>query len=457
MSGRIDFTMGFNASSGLEGRYRESHYRIYLLGDFSGRSDIARQRLNISRIDNDSFNRVMTEIRPTVAIDSSIRLDFETLEDFHPDAWINKVGMLADLQVLKRQLNNPLTAARAAEKIQTFLPAESSHHAENSQATMEESQDDMLQRLLGKRPDKVRGESDVLDRLLKEIVSPHVSKTVEPQHQALIQVIDDALKQFARTILHNPAFQRLEALWLATEALLREEAADQHSFFLMDIGRSELTNQINNDCPAFKQGLLQHMQKGDGEQSVVLLGDVCFSDSAEDDQLLAYCADLAAACGGVLLASVDPAFLQRVLGGESVAEPRKLPNAERVLLACPRYLQRLPYGNKLDPIEAFEFEECSQIPQSHELLWGNPAFLLARALLRISQHDAAAESLFFSDVPVFSFEQEGEQCLQPGTESVLTEAQANELFAQGVMPLIGYHQRRGVRLLGIGSLSGPQS
>ncbi|MBS3955468.1 MAG: type VI secretion system contractile sheath large subunit [Methylomicrobium sp.] len=44
-------------------------------------------------------------------------------------------------------------------------------------------------------------------------------------------------------------------------------------------------------------------------------------------------------------------------------------------VAYPRYLLRLPYGNKRNPVDTFDFEECSIIPQPEELLWGHPAFL----------------------------------------------------------------------------------
>jgi predicted component of type VI protein secretion system len=114
---------------------------------------------------------------------------------------------------------------------------------------------------------------------------------------------------------------------------------------------------------------------------------------------------------------------------------------------------RLTYGSKRDPLESLAFEECGNIPQTDELLWGNPAFLAARVLLRAAQDQTTAEQFFFADVPAFSYELDGEQVLQAATEVVLNEAQANNLLAQNIMPVIGYRQRQGLRLLGLDALS----
>jgi predicted component of type VI protein secretion system len=300
----------------------------------------------------------------------------------------------------------------------------------------------MLQRLLGQKPETPSTETTSVDKWLQDLVAPHVAQDLGAQYQQLIQLIDATVSQLLRSILHSPAFQRLEALWLATDALLTEEAAERHDCYLIDISQDELTAAIGSGAAGdFSQKLLQHSQTADPEQDVLLLGDFCFAANDSDDALLAYCSSLAASCGGQFLAAVDQSFLER---------SAKAGVSANLMLAYPRYLARLPYGDKRDPIEAFAFEECSAIPQAGELLWANPAFLLARAMLRIAAEETAAEAQFFGDIPAFSFDQDGEPKLQPAVESVLTEAQANAVLALGIVPLVGYQQRRGIRLLGVG-------
>ena len=452
MSSRIDFSMGFNSSAVTNKRNLESGYRIYILGSFSGCNDVCREQPKIYNIDSDSFDQVMSKILPTVDIDSRMQLQFETMDDFHPDVWLDKVKIIADLLVLKRQLSNPVTATQAAAKIQAFLPADSANQAVKASPATEESQDEMLERLLGRKPEQPSQTKDTVDQLIQHMVAPFVSKSAESQYQSLIEIIDQTLTQCVRVILHNSSFQCLEALWLATQALLNEESADDQSFFLVDITQAELAAAANKDDRTWVQALIHHIQASGEEQDVLLVGDLCFSDSNQDRQLLAYCNDLATACGGYFLAAADLSLLG-VMAGESGAQYLQNIGTDRMMLAYPHFLCRLPYGSQLDPIETFAFEECENIPQLQELLWGCPAFIIARGLIRTSQHSSASDALFFRDIPVFSFDKDGEHILQPGTETVLTESQANDIFGTGIMPLIGYRQMRGIRLIGFTSLT----
>ncbi|MCK9607381.1 MAG: type VI secretion system contractile sheath large subunit [Methylomonas sp.] len=448
MSGRIDFSIDFNKPGGAQTRQQAQAYRFYILGDFSGVSDKPWEQRKMRAIDNDSFDQVMADIQPVFQLDSHLQLHFEAMEDFHPDAWLDKVKLIADLRVLKQQLSNPVTAAQAAAKIQAFFPSEQANVEPDA---VTESQDDMLERLLGKKTEKTDDETDTVERLLKQMVTPFVTKNTEPQYQHWLDVIDAAISQCLRAVLRSPNFQGLEALWRATQMLVNEEFADGHGFYLLDISQAELRMEQKNGSSALAGKLLQHIQKEDGEQEVMLIGHFRFSDSSEDTELLSYCGSLAQQCGGYFLTDADQGFIQQTLNAEPAARINF--SAERLLLAYPRYLLRLPYGQKRDPIDAFEFEECSAIPGADELLWGCASMILARGLIRTSQEYTTSEVLFFSEIPAFSFEAEGEPVLQPATEAVLTEAQANELFTLGIMPLISYRQRRGVSLLGLIPLS----
>lgn len=443
MSGRIDFTMGFSASGAQRKPRPDGSYRIYLLGDFSGRRETVWQQRKIHKIDRDNFEQVMAKITPRVFVDvGGLALSFSSLEDFHPDAWLKKVGIIAELLGLKKQLQNPETAAQAARNIRAFLPAAAGGDSAPAAQADDESTADTLERLLGKRPETPVEATSSVDQWLKDLVAPHVSRDLGPHYQQLIELIDATVGQLLRGILHSPAFKGREALWLATHALLHEEAAERHDCYLVDIAQEELIAAIGGGAAQdFSQKLLQHGQATDAEQDVLLVSDFSFTANDGDDALLAYCAGLAAACGGRLLATIEPSFLQRSSAAGHDA-------TSGVMLAYPRYLLRLPYGDKRDPLEIWVFEECSAIPQPGELLWGNPAFLLARALLRIAADET--EATFFGDIPAFSFDQDGEPKLQPAVESVLTETQANALLTQGILPLMGYQHQRGVRLLAVG-------
>lgn len=437
MSGRVDFAMHFGANANRRKPSTGNSGRLYIFGDFSGAAGSDSAQPAFTRIDRDNFEAVMAKLQPALAMPSGVRLQFTGLDDFHPDVWLPKVKLLADLLVLKQQLQNPATAAQAAANIKAFLPASVPEQVAESRPAAEKD-DEMWLRLLGKAPDDME-QPDSVNQWLKQTLSPHIVQPVPARHQDLLQAADLLLGQFTRTILHDTGFQRLEALWRATLALLREERAEQYNVFLLDMGKPALQQVLAAGSTALAEHLLQHIASADGEADIVLIADVTFSAVAEDAELLAYWRDLARRSGGRFLAGVDAGFCQS-LRDDSAQNPLI---DENLLLAYPRYLSRLPYGPKTDPIDRFDFAECAEQPSSADLLWTNAAFLVARRLLR-EEADGAG---FFTDVPVFSYTQNGEAHLQPGTETVLNEAQANALLASGIVPVVGFHQQQGVRVL----------
>ncbi len=460
MPGRIDLTMGFNTRGIASKKARANAYRIYVLGNFSGWRGAARSQCNIQRIDSDSFEQVMTQIRPSINIDAGLTLHFESIEDFHPDAWFNKIRILDDLLDLKKTLSNPKTAAQAAEKIQSFYQMGSNESiVAQTQPADIETEADTLQRLLGKAPEPKTGQADTVEKLIERVVSPYITQDVEPQYQALIDVIDGTMSQFLRTLLQRQDFKSLESLWRATEALVNEEYADEQRFFLVDICQAELMAAINGDNGEFKQYLLAHVQLDDDEQQdVLLVGDFSISGSAEEGELLKFLSAIAKACGGCFLGAANRSLIDSIIFGESQHGSdwtRYLGgiHAGSVVLAYPRYLVRLPYGIKRDPIEALAFEECAEVPAQDELLWGNPALLCVRALIKMTQEESADNPLFISDVPAFSYILGDEPVLQPGTEALLNESQVNALLSKGLTPLIGFRQRQGVQLSTISTLA----
>ncbi|GAB4267673.1 MAG: hypothetical protein Kow0065_18220 [Methylomicrobium sp.] len=458
MSGRIDFTMRFGKHDAPFGQKRsdQNGYRIYLIGDFSGRSVSFSDSCKIRSIDIDNFDRVFADVGPVLAMDSGDGLHFASIDEFHPDAWFKKIPMLSDLLQLKKELQDPRTAAQAAAKIGAFGRAEAEHGREQP-AEATENRDAMFERLLGKKSEPRPIEVDTVDKLIAQVVAPHIVKPIEPEQRALIEVVDATLSQLLRALLHRPDFQALEALWRAADSLINnEEASDEQQFFLVDVGRQALLDDLERNSQAFKQKLLDHLQTGDREQEVLLIGDYRFSESAEDATLLRFFGDLAKAGQGCFLGSAGGSLIDTLHSGQSAFRVRYLEgvDTERVILAFPRYLARLPYGEKREPIESLAFEECAEIPERHELLWGNPAFLCARTLIRGRAGYNNEDSVFIGDIPVFSFVQDGETVLQPSTERVLSETQFDALLSQGITPVMGFRQRQGARIPVITTLAG---
>ena len=60
-----------------------------------------------------------------------------------------------------------------------------------------------------------------VDTLLKRVIGPLVKKAPDPKREPLVAVVDEALSDTMRAVLHQPEFQNLESLWRGMDLLLR--------------------------------------------------------------------------------------------------------------------------------------------------------------------------------------------------------------------------------------------
>jgi type VI secretion system protein ImpC len=442
MSGRIDFEMGFQSRNGarrVDGDADE--ISVYILGNFSGNGSTASGSLR--EIDMDRFDAVLAQVQPRVALGNDLELSFSSIDDFHPDHWLNKIPLLNDLLEIQRQLNQPASAAQAVARIQALFPGMLNLPEIAAQASAEtENQDEMLQRLLGKPAEQASpaSASASFDAYLKGLLAPHICQPVQPQHQQLAQVVREVLTQLTGAVLHDANFQALEALWRATERLLQD--AEPHRVFLLDLDEAALNAEAGASQGDLAARLLQHRQKFDRNGSVLLLIDNLLGYSNES--VLRYLCQVAETCGAILLAGVAHEVVDDLLASQAAPARQWLQAVQqgRCQLIYPRYLQRLPYGARRDAIQKFAYEECSLPPQAHELLWSSGAFLMARAMLR-----GESGQVLFDDTPTFSYQYDGEAVLQAATDRILNEAHVHTLQQQGILPIISYRQRPGVLLL----------
>src|SRR5262249_28892499 len=123
-----------------------------------------------------------------------------------------------------------------------------------------------------------------------------------------------------------------------------------------------------------------------------------FERKPDDVALLARLAQVARAAGAPLIAGASP----EIVGSEGFgvapdpddwkpggpdspaaqvwAALRELPEARWLGLAAPRFLLRLPYGEKTDPTESFAFEELPEGAPHESYLWGAPALVCLELL-----------------------------------------------------------------------------
>jgi type VI secretion system protein ImpC len=321
-----------------------------------------------------------------------------------------------------------------------------------------------------------------LREFVRRVTEPHLVATADPHRAEVVDAMDRAISAQMRAVLRAPDFQALESAWRAVFLMVRRiETGSRLKLYLMDISKQELAADLASSSDLRATGIYRLLvEKSVGtpgaEPWAAIAGNYTFGPEPKDVEVLGRLAKIAAAAGAPFLAAASPHFLgcvslaatpeprdwklpQDAEGVSAWAALRRLPEASAIGLALPRFLLRLPYGRKTEPIEAFDFEEMPDTPSHENYLWGNPAFVCA--LLLAQSFDEYGWDLrpgVISDVdglPLHVYEQNGESALQPCAEALLTERAAEHILESGLMPLLSVKGKDTVRLMRFQSIAEP--
>ncbi len=440
MPGRLEFTF----SAGREGQARrpaQGPLRLLVLGDFSAAS--ARPRVPLAdrptlKVDVDSLDDVIARLAPAVKA-AGHEVDFAGLDDFHPDSLRARLPLFQALR--EARAKPPHTGS------------------------------DLLGGLLGKgaatpAPAPAAG-AEGLDALIRRVVAPHIVPDTRAATQSYLAAVDAATSEQMRTLLHDPAFQALEAAWRGVAWLVQNLELDETlELHLFDVRREELLADV-----VAAQGRLAdtglHRALADRWRNVpgalgwsLLAGLYRFGPSDADIGLLAALGVLASQAGGPFVAEADPALAgpdEALLGGWRALRASEA--APWIGLVAPRLLLRQPYGRGRDPVDSFAFEEVDPVPEHESLLWGNPALaaalLVGRAYTAKGWEFEPGDERELSDLPALTFERDGERVLQPCAERLLGEQALNAMIAAGLMPLASHKDRNAATLVRFQSVADP--
>jgi type VI secretion system protein ImpC len=343
-----------------------------------------------------------------------------------------------------------------------------------------------LARLLGQPPEKPPPAAQTsaraaVDALIAKIVAPHIVAAPEPFQALCVASVDKAIAEEMRAVLHHPAFQALESVWRSVRWLITElEFGGSLQLCLLDVTRDELhADMLSAGGDVERSGLYRRLAgqsaRDEGEPWSLLVGNYTFALTDDDADLLAWLGAIAAHAGAPFLAAADAS----VLGCRSIVETpdphdwesdtgaaachwnalRRSPVAPWLGLAMPRLLVRMPYGKESDPVDAFDFEELSAVPEHDAYLWGNPAMacalLIGRAFLAKGWAMQPGDERNIGDLPAHVFVQDGAKVLKAGAELYLGERTGEAMLARGVMPFLSLRNRNAARLLRFQSLADP--
>jgi type VI secretion system protein ImpC len=289
-------------------------------------------------------------------------------------------------------------------------------------------------------------------------VAPHIAPAPDARQPRLVAAVDEAASHHLRGLLHAPAFQRLEAAWRAAHRLV-SSVEEETSVFLLDVSRPELLADLAGGPDG--SGLHRRLADQEAPWSMLVL-DETFGASIEDVALLSALGAVAAQVGAPLVAGADPRLDWSALDEDAAARwqaLRESPHASAIGLALPRWLLRLPYGPKTDPIDAFAFDELAPGRAHEDYLWGNPAFacaLLAAAAFREKGAEMQlGDVVELDDLPAHTYREDGEAHLQPGAEVFMPERVRDALLGRGLMPFVSARDRSAARLARFQSIADP--
>ncbi|MCC7200319.1 MAG: type VI secretion system contractile sheath large subunit [Gammaproteobacteria bacterium] len=330
----------------------------------------------------------------------------------------------------------------------------------------------LLQKEFKPRTDRARQEIESAVRTLAEQVlegTPIVSDDVISSINGLIAEIDSKLTQQINQIIHHAEFQQLEGAWRGLHYLVNNtETDEQLKIRVFNTSKKELSKQLKkykgtawDQSPLFKKVYEQEYGQLGGEPYGCLVGDFQFDHSPQDVELLTQVAQVAGSAHAPFLAAASSSLMQ-MESWQELANPRDLAkifqtpdyaawrsfresdDSRYVALTMPRFLARLPYGAKTNPVEEFSFEEETEGADSAKYCWANSAYAMAVNINRAfkaygwcTRIRGVESGGVVEGLPVHSFpSDDGGVDMKCPTEIAISDRREAELSRSGLLPLV---------------------
>jgi type VI secretion system protein ImpC len=307
--------------------------------------------------------------------------------------------------------------------------------------------------------------------------------------EAMIAEIDKKMSEQVNQILHHAELQQLESAWRGLHYLVNNTETDEMlKIKVFNISKKELGKTLGrykgtawDQSPIFKKVYTEEYDQFGGHPFGCLVGDFHFDHSAPDAELLGEMAKIASAAHAPFITGASPTVMQ--MGSwQELANPRDLTkifttpeyaawrslreseDARYLGLAMPRFLSRLPYGAKTNPVEAFNFEEETGGGDHNKYTWCNAAYAMATNInrsyklygwgtsIRGVESGGAVEGLPAHTFPT----DDGGVDMKCPTEIAISDRREAELAKNGFMPLVHRKNSDFAAFVGAQSLQKPQ-
>lgn len=306
---------------------------------------------------------------------------------------------------------------------------------------------------------------------------------------SFIAEIDRKLSEQINLILHHPEFQSLESAWRGLHYLVNNTETDEKlKLRFMDISKDELRRNMKrykgiawDQSPLFKQIYEEEYGQLGGEPYGCLVADYFFDHTAPDVDLLASIGKVAASAHVPFITGASPSVLQ-MESWQELANPRDLTkiftqnleyaawnslrqseDSRYIGLAMPRFLSRLPYGIRTNPVDAFNFEETTDGADHSKYVWSNAAYAMAVNINRSFKHYGWCTLIrgvesggVVEGLPCHTFPtDDGGIDMKCPTEIAISDRREAELAKNGFIPLIHRKNTDYAAFIGAQSLQKP--
>lgn len=286
--------------------------------------------------------------------------------------------------------------------------------------------------------------------------------------EAVVAEIDKKLSEQINLILHHADFQKIEGTWQGLSHLVNNTETDEHlKIRVLNISKKDLGKTIKkfkgtawDQSPLFKKMYEEEYGSPGGEPYGCLIGDYLFDHTPQNVEILSGMAQIASAAHAPFLAASDPG-LMNMESWQELGNPRDLTkifqtaeyaawrslreseDAKYVGLTMPRFLSRLPYGAKTEPVEEFDFEEDTAGADHSCYCWSNSAYAMGVNINRAFKTYGWCSCIrgvesggMVDGLPCHTFPtDDGGVDMKCPTEIAITDRREAELAKNGMMPL----------------------
>lgn len=298
-------------------------------------------------------------------------------------------------------------------------------------------------------------------------IEPGTSRLDKSKIQELIARLNQMINDQVNEVIHNEKFKQLESSWRGLFDLISSTNFRANVMIdMLDVSKEELQEDFEANSVDFaSSALFQKVYVGEydqfgGKPYGSIIGMYNFEHTPADLAWLKTMGKIANASHAPFIGSVTPQFF----GCESIEELASIKDLEGLMnhpkysmynalreteeaaylgLCLPSYVLRLPWHPVSNPCSTLNFTEYTWGDDHTKYLWGNPAVLFAKNLVRSFQTSGWCQYVrgpkgggLINGLPVHTFNIRGEDEIKIPVEMAIPDFRELEFANCGFIPLI---------------------